>query len=410
MPAIESLSLVTICVDGLSLSTVKQLASTTGVVDIDDSFQHYFTEPEETLPFEAPDICLIDFDKDWERAALTAERIHKAFENTAIFAASQKPESDQVIRAMRCGCREYLVKPLDPDVLLEALVPVWRKKREKPVDDRPSGRVLAFVGAKGGCGVTTLTTHLGALLARVHKQKTLLIDHHPRLGDVSFYLAVENPKYHFSQLVQSTRERLDADYLQAFLARHPSGLDVLPSPDGSESTGTVSAEAVEHTLGFLKSQYDLVLVDCPPGLSERNMALLNHCDQIYVVTVPEIPALRNVTRYVAHLEKHGYPAERVRLVLNRHSPRGRITDAAIERAVEMAIHWKVPNQYDDVITAINTGTPDTLSTHSAFMRNLIRWAEAIIADKPTAPVPAAEPAAQRQRLQTGLRLTTVGGS
>jgi pilus assembly protein CpaE len=408
LPVIESLSLVTVCVDGLSLSTLQQLASTTGIVDIDDSFQHYFAEPEEAIPFEAPNICLIDFDKDWERAALTAERIHKAFADTVIFAASQKPESQQVIRAMRCGCREYLVKPLDADLLLEALVPVWRKKREKTVEDRPQGQALAFVGAKGGCGVTTLTTHLGALLARVHKRKTLLVDHHPRMGDASFYLAVENPKYHFSDLVQSTRERLDSDYLQAFLARHPSGLDVLPAPDGTAPTGPVSAEAIEHTMGFLKSHYDFVLVDCPPGLSERNMALLNHCDQIHVVTVPEISALRNVTRYLSHLEKHRYPAERVRLVLNRHSPRGKIADAAIERAVEMAIDWKVPNQYDDVIMAINTGTPDTLSTSSAFMRNLIRWAEAI-ADHRTAPVPAA-PAAQPQPLQRGLRLTTVAGS
>lgn len=410
MPVIESLSLVTIAVDGLSLSTLKQLASTTGVVDVADPYHHYFAEPEETLPFDAPDVCLIDFDKDWEKAAVTAERVHKAFGQTVIFAASQKPESQQVIRAMRCGCREYLVKPLDADVLLEALVPAWRKKREKTAEDRPMGRVLAFVGAKGGCGVTTLATHLGALLAKVHSRKTLLIDHHPGFGDASFYVAVENPKYHFSELVQSTRERLDADYLQAFLARHPSGLEVLPAPDGPESAGPVSAEAVEHTLGFLKSQYDFVLVDCPPGLGERNMALLTHCDQIDVVTVPEIPALRNVTRYLAHLEKQRYPAERVRLILNRHSTRSSISDAAIERAVEMAIHWKVPNQYEDVSTAINTGTADSLPTHSAFMRNLIRWAEAIIAEKGSAPVQAAAPAAQPRPLRTGLRLTAVGGS
>ncbi|HKS97597.1 MAG TPA: AAA family ATPase [Terriglobia bacterium] len=410
MPAIESLSLVTICVDGVSLSTLKQLGSTTGIVEIAGSFQHYFADPGESLPFEAPNICVIDFDKDWDTAALTADRVHKAFGQTSIFAVSQKPESHQVIRAMRCGCREYLVKPLDPDVLLEALVPAWRRKREKTVEERPAGQVMGFVGAKGGCGVTTLTTHLGALLARVKSRKTLLIDHHPQLGDAAYYLAVENPKYHFADLVQSTRERLDVDYLQAFLAHHPSGLDVLPSPDGSEPGSTVSAQAVEYTLGFLKSQYDLVLVDCPPGLGERNMALLNHCDQINVVTVPEIPALRNVTRYLAHLEKHRQPAERVRLILNRHATRGNITDAAIERAVEMPIHWKVPNDYGDVSTAINTGTADALPSHSAFMRNLIHWADAILADRAAVPAQVSEASAKQQPLPTGLRLTAVGGS
>jgi len=51
--------------------------------------------------------------------------------------------------------------------------------RRKEKKETYNAQVIAFVGAKGGCGVTTLVTQLGALLAKSYSRKTLIIDLHP---------------------------------------------------------------------------------------------------------------------------------------------------------------------------------------------------------------------------------------
>jgi len=280
---------------------------------------------------------------------------------------------------MRSGCTEYLIKPVDRDQLVEALARVGGRKKEKR--EQITGQVLAFLGAKGGTGVTTLSIHLAAVLAQRYR-KTLLVDLHPDLGDASLFLGLPRHQYHFYDLAENTH-RLDTELLQGFLVRHPSGLEVLPAPDGFDTPRHVAADAVERTVEFLRLQYDFVLVDCPPGLNEQNLAVVDHADQLYLVATPEIPALRNVARHLEYLSRFEYARDKIRVVINRHSKGGPITDAQIEKAIRKTIYWKVPNQYGDVMKSINAGNPLTLA-RSEFMRSLGDWAQAL-AGKPRQP-------------------------
>src|SRR5207249_6155044 len=92
------------------------------------------------------------------------------------------------------------------DELLKALARVREQRNEKREHIR--GQVLSFLGVKGGSGVTTLATYMGALLAKVHKRKALLIDYHPELGDASFYLSLQRHRYHFYALARSEERRV----------------------------------------------------------------------------------------------------------------------------------------------------------------------------------------------------------
>jgi pilus assembly protein CpaE len=385
-PMGETLSLVTICLDQQCSSQLKRFIDSTSLIQLRAQLTQYLDEENDPsfvdqLKDLHPDICLIDFDASREQATRTAERIHEAFSDTAIFATSTAAQPELIIKAMRCGCSEYLTKPLDLDQLVEALARVGGRRKEKR--EQTTGLLLALLGAKGGSGVTTLAIHLAAILAELHQRKALLVDLHTDLGDAGLYLGLKKHAYHFFDLADNTH-RLDSDLVQGFLAHHPSGLEVLTAPEGFDVPRDVKGEDIAHTLAFLRSQYEYVVVDCHPGLDDQNVAVIDQADQLYLVAQPEIPALRNVARYIDQLSRFQYAPDKIRVVINRHAKKSPINDAAIEKAIRKNIYWRIPNQYNEVMKTVNTGDPISLTSGSEFVRSLTAWAENLAGKPPAA--------------------------
>lgn len=374
----EPLSLMSICLDPQSLAEVKQFARSNRLIRLMSPQTQFAGDDDSLLDSmrgSAPDVCLIDFDADRSRAILTAERIHGALPGTAIVAVSANAQPSLIIEAMRCGCSEYVVKPLNHDELLEAVARIDSRRRDKR--ETTKGEVLAFLGAKGGSGVTALATHIGAFLARSYARRTLLVDLHPTFGEAALYLGLTKYKYSFYELAES-KDRLDANLLQGFLLRHASGLDVLPAPDSYEPTRHVAESDIGQTLDYLRLRYEFVLIDCPPGLSRANLEVIARCDQLYLVVVPEVSAVANSVRYLDYLARAEYSLDRVKIVLNRHLKRGGgISDEQIEKALHRKIYWRVPNQYSQVTRTIHGGDPSAQSPESDVARALLGWAESL---------------------------------
>ncbi len=378
-PSADSLSIATLCVDTDSAEQIRLFFESMPLAQLVTELQHYLAEEQDSVFVDRlrdlrPDICIIDFDRDREKASRTAERIREVLSETAIFAASSKSQPDLIIRAMRSGCTEYLSKPVGRDQLLEALARVGARRKEKR--EQKTGQLLAFLSAKGGTGSTTLAIHLAAHLARNHGRRALLVDLHPDLGDAAIFLALTRHQYHFYDLAENTH-RLDADFLQGFVVHHPSGLDVLPAPDGVDSPRHVATDAMQRILEFLRGQYEYVVVDCFPALTEEVMTVIDMSDQLFLVATPEIPALRNVARHLEFFGRFDYPRDKVRVVINRHMKGGAITDAQIEKAIRKNIYWKVPNQYNEVIRAINNGDPLSVSPKSELMICMTDWSASL---------------------------------
>lgn len=371
---VEPLTMATVHLDAEAAKDLQHFVESTPLVQLRGEVKGYLNEDDPALEWlveRSPDICVIDFDDDRRSANQTAERIRERLQATAIFALSANTRSDLIIEAMRSGCSEYLVKPTDRDQFLEAVARVGARRKDKR--EQYNGEVLTFLGAKGGCGVTTLATHLGTFLAKSCARKTVLIDLHPANGDTALYLGFTKYPYHFYELAEST-ERLDAELLQSFLLHHASGLDLLPGPELSEPTRHLGTEAIIRTIEFIRLRYEYVLIDCPPGLTTQNSEVMRRSNQLYLVTVAEVPALRNLTRYLEYLTRVEFAQERARVVLNRHLKRGAILDDDIEKAIRHGIYWKVPNQYNQVVRTINGGDPSA-ATGSEVARSLMDWAE-----------------------------------
>lgn len=375
LPPSDPLSMVSICLDKETWGILKLFSDSAPLVELDRHLGEYRVDDRESvldwIGSPAPDVCLLDFDHDRRSAAMVAERIHAEAPETAIFAVSSQSQSDLIIQAMRSGCTEYLVKPLDTEQLLNAVARVGGRRREKK--DQAKAQVLAFVGAKGGCGVTTIVTQLGALLAQTYSRRVLILDLHHDFGDAALYLGLTKYRYHSYELVENT-DRLDAELLQSFVLRHSSGLDLIPAPQGIEPAHPITPGALAQTLEFLRLRYEFILVDLPPGLNEEHVELIRSCDQVNIVAIAEVSALRNVVRQTDYFTRKEIAADRIRVILNRHQGRSIITEAQIEKVIAQKIFWKVPNHYVQMLKSISGGDPLGQSGNSEVARNLNEWA------------------------------------
>lgn len=321
-------------------------------------------------------VCVIDFD-DGEESSRIARKLKAGCPGVILFAASSDSRPDQIITAMRAGCSEYLVKPFQPDRMLEALAHVESWEQSKTTTQK--GRVVSLLGAKGGAGVTSLAVHLALSLVQKHQKNVLLIDHHPAMGEVSLCLGLGRHQYSFYELVHNM-DRLDAELVQGFLLQHHSGLHVLDAPQAIQAFRATPPDAIEHTLAFLADNYQFVIVDCPPGLSEDTCAAVRQSDRLGIIVTPELPAIHNAIRTIEYLVGLHYPTDNIDIVLNRHSARNTLPDREIEASLRRNVGVRIPNNYAQIVSAINSGTPIDRSHRSELPNAFDHWADRLVGE------------------------------
>jgi len=320
-------------------------------------------------------VCLIDFDGNQDLAVQAASGIQALGANhTTLIALSAEESPDLILHAMRAGCTEYLTQPLR----VEQLAGLLRKLQERCVStaqrsSQPSGRVLAFLGVRGGAGATTIAVHLGSSLARRQGQKTLIVDQHTGLGHVALMLGIDGHRYNFMELLQNI-SRLDLMLLNSYVSHHGSGLEVLASPDLLSENTAIDGNALERAIRFVARVYNFVLIDCPGGLGELNLITAAACDELYLVATPEVPALRDLARYLDRLRELQLPPARVKVAINQYGPGRSVTIAQIEKAIDHPVALTLATDAAGLARALDTGQPIPPEQKSEFGNQIKKWA------------------------------------
>jgi pilus assembly protein CpaE len=205
----------------------------------------------------------------------------------------------------------------------------------------------------------------------------LLIDQKPQLGHVALYLGLKDTQYHFDELLRNA-DRLDSELLEGFLARHRSGLHVIASPEMAAGPHETKPEEMASVMDFLRREYDYVLVDCPPALQDARASVVDQADEIYIVSTPDVAALRDLARLVEGLSLSESAINKLRVVVNRSTATDSITPEQIEKAVRFPISVAVPNNYFELLRAINDGEPIAPQRRSEFNQALAKWANRLV--------------------------------
>jgi pilus assembly protein CpaE len=273
---------------------------------------------------------------------------------------SARVDSELLVRCMRAGAREFLGEPLLPGAIGEALVRASVRREEVRRHKTATGKLLVFVGPKGGSGVTTVASNFAVALARYGKVALIDLDLH--LGDAALTLGLVG-KFSALDAVEDL-QRLDSELLSGLMVKHSSGVAVLGAPDTVPSLEPSNA-GIERLLLVAREEFAYVVVDAGSHFPDLYEPLFAAANTVYLVAQVSVADLRNANRFISRYFI-GVEGDRLEIVLNRYLPRNlEIDESAITKALTRPAKWKVPNDYAAARRAQNAGVPLALEKSQA---------------------------------------------
>jgi pilus assembly protein CpaE len=281
-------------------------------------------------------------------AGLAAFRKQQAGTGVVLVASTLEPRL--MLEAMRAGVNEYVHEPVTPQALEAAVRRVLVDTASEQI-----GQILAFVGAKGGVGTTTLAVNTAATLAGLAGDDVLLIDLHLGHGDAAIFLGVE-PRFSVIDALENAH-RVDESFFRGLVEKTKAGIDLLGSSDRLPQ-GVVDAQRVQTLVDFAIRKYRFTVLDLPRS-DLAMLDVLEAVSTIVVVASQELSSLRNAGRLAQTLRTR-YGGSRVKAVVNRFDRRAEIAHADIERVIGDSVKHLIPSDYRVAVEALNTGRPVVL--------------------------------------------------
>ncbi|NUQ11218.1 MAG: P-loop NTPase [Gemmatimonadaceae bacterium] len=306
----------------------------------------------EVVSDEHVDLLVVPVEGVSEQDLAALDRVLRRERHMGVIATSPQQDPQLMLRSMRAGIQEFLVRPIALPDLVAALERLHRRVDAREVN----GQVFAVFSAKGGVGTTTTAVNLASALAANHGEaKIAVADMALPGGDVALLLNVR-PAYDLSEL-SSKIERLDSELLNSVMTPAADGVWFLAAPERADSADSVDAGAVSAILAQMRSAYAFTVVDCEHQLTDRTLAALDGADRILLLTELKVPALRAAQRTLGIFRRLGYPNEKLCVIVNRLQSGDVVSPAEASQVLKADIFFKLPNDYRTVSEAATRGQP-----------------------------------------------------
>jgi pilus assembly protein CpaE len=239
-----------------------------------------------------------------------------------------------------------------------------------------SSRIYSVFAPKGGVGKTTIAFNLAVALGQA-EQRTVLIDGSLQFGDLRALLKVPVDA---PSILDLPTDRVAESDLADVLWRDPSGIDILLAPPRIEMAEMVTTRDIDKVVSLLRRVYASIVIDMSSALSDINLAFLDLSDTIVEIVTYDSTTIRNTMAVADAFRMIGYPASKVRYLINRADSPGGIAPEDLERALGRVPEHRVVSDGMLVVQSNNEGVPFVLANPAApISRDMNRVAGELLA-------------------------------
>jgi len=136
-----------------------------------------------------------------------------------------------------------------------------------------------------------------------------------------------------------------------------TGVDILAAPNQSQFVDTGIGEAFAKIMEFLRNLYDYVIIDTTSYLTEVVQSCLDVADLIVLITIQDIPAIKNTNQFLALADASGIGRDRIIFVMNRYDRRISISPERVGDSLKQPVVVSIPYEERAVNFSVNRGIP-----------------------------------------------------
>lgn len=210
----------------------------------------------------------------------------------------------------RNGVSEYLVAPISMADLIGVVTGLFVDP-----DAKPLGRSIAFIGAKGGVGSSTLAHNISWAIASLFESEVIVADLDLAFGTANINFD-QDPPQGIAQAVYSP-DRIDEVYLDRLLAQCAKHLSLLAAPSSLERAYDFDAEAFTPIIDSAQRIAPTVILDLPHGWTSWIKTTIAQADDIVITVTPDLACLRNAKNLIDTLKTLRPNDDLPKLIINQ---------------------------------------------------------------------------------------------
>lgn len=187
---------------------------------------------------------------------------------------------------LKRGVSEYLIGPVSPIQMMESISNLYNDPQSDPI-----GHVLAFVGAKGGVGSSTVCHNVAWSISELLKTSVVIADLDLPFGTAGLDFN-QDPVQGIAEALASP-DRLDEVLLDRLLTKCTDHLSIFAAPGTLDREYDLTPDACDIVLDVVRQSVPYVAVDVPHIWSSWSKRILTQADEVIITAAPDLANLRN---------------------------------------------------------------------------------------------------------------------
>ncbi len=217
---------------------------------------------------------------------------------------------------MRRGVSEYLVPPMSALLLIRTATSLYADPSAPFI-----GRQVAFCGAKGGAGASTIAHNVAYAITERLQTGAVLVDLDLAFGTAGLDFN-QDPAHGVADAL-SQPDRLDPVLMDRMMVRCSERLSLFTAPASLEGDYDIASEAFEEVTQKIRNTAPFVVLDLPHVWTAWKRKILLTSDDVVIVATPDLASLRNAKNMVDLIRRARPNDAPPRLVLNQVGVPGR---------------------------------------------------------------------------------------
>ncbi len=291
----------------------------------------------------SPNILMVDLSESGDPLSDINALAEVCEPGTVVIAVGQVNDVRLYRDLVASGIHDYLLKPLSPSQIRDALVNAQAVFASPKAHDPSVAKKhisTAVIGTRGGVGASTLATSLAWLFSADEKSPTALLDLDVHFGTGALALDLE-PGRGLTDAIENPG-RIDGLFIERAMIRANDHLAILSAEAPMNSPLMTDGAAFVQLEEEFRQAFEMTVIDLPRNMLINFPTLLADVNVVMLVVEMTLASARDAIRILSWLKGNAAHVQPMVVANKVQAGLSEISKADFEASIERKINFTIP--------------------------------------------------------------------